>query len=91
MAGQDDSRTSDDETVPKKETDPVDENDGTIAEEYVTLDSKLDELNIALDFLEQKNDDIHKKLKELLESNRAIREELKNEGAGEGDTQSSSN
>lgn len=32
MAGQDDSRTSDDETVPKKETDPVDENDGTIAE-----------------------------------------------------------
>lgn len=47
--------------------------------EYLSLDSKLDELNSALDYLEQKNDDIHERLKELLQSNIEIRQELRNE------------
>lgn len=47
--------------------------------EYYLLDSKLDELNTALDFLEKRTDDIHEKLKELLQSNINIREELRNE------------
>lgn len=49
--------------------------------EYIMLDSKLDELNSALDYLEQKNDDIHERLKELLQSNIEIRQELRNENA----------
>ena len=43
------------------------------------LDSKLDELNSALDYLEQKNDNIHERLKELLQSNKDIRQELRQE------------
>lgn len=47
--------------------------------EYNLLDSKLDELNSALDFLEQKTDDINEKLKQLLQSNIEIRNEIRSE------------
>lgn len=43
------------------------------------LDSRLDELNTALDFLEQKNDNIHEQLQELLQSNIEIRQEMQKE------------
>lgn len=49
--------------------------------EYYILDSKLDELNSALDFLEKRTDDIHEKLKQLLQSNINIREELRMENS----------
>jgi hypothetical protein len=41
--------------------------------DFVSLDLQLNELNSALDALEQKNDDIHARLMELLESNREAR------------------
>ena len=41
--------------------------------DFVSLDLQLNELNSALDALEQKNDDIHARLIELLESNRETR------------------
>jgi hypothetical protein len=40
----------------------------------------LDEIEHALDNLETQNDNIHSKLKELLESNREIRKEMANLG-----------
>ncbi|KOB76885.1 Uncharacterized protein OBRU01_04961 [Operophtera brumata] len=59
---------------------PVNQNeDENNSEEYDTLDSTLDELNTALDFLEQKNDNIHVQLQELLQSNIEIRQELQKE------------
>lgn len=42
--------------------------------DFVSLDLQLNELNSALDALEQKNDDIHARLLELLESNRETRQ-----------------
>lgn len=44
--------------------------------EYNAIDSKLDELNSALDFIEAQNDNIYSQLLSLLQSNREIREEL---------------
>ena len=41
--------------------------------EFTALDKQLDELNSVLDVLEAKNEDIHGKLKELLESSRQER------------------
>ncbi|XP_028040890.1 UPF0184 protein AAEL002161 [Bombyx mandarina] len=58
---------------------PEDDNNEDITEEYELLESTLDELNSALDFLERKNDDIHQQLKELLQSNIAIRQEMREE------------
>ncbi|KAG5880470.1 hypothetical protein JTB14_000575 [Gonioctena quinquepunctata] len=46
-------------------------------EEIANLDSQLEALNSALDDIEQKNDDIHAKLVQLLHANREVREELK--------------
>ncbi len=40
----------------------------------------MDEIEHALDNLETQNDNIHSKLKELLESNREIRKEMANLG-----------
>lgn len=42
--------------------------------DFVSLDLQLNELNSALDALEQKNDEIHARLIELLESNRETRQ-----------------
>jgi flagellar basal body-associated protein FliL len=41
--------------------------------DYVSVDLQLNELNSALDALEQKNDEIHARLIKLLESNCEIR------------------
>ncbi|KAI5641529.1 hypothetical protein NE865_06286 [Phthorimaea operculella] len=82
MAGQDNKQTSGEGDVSENNVDPTEPEQNTdvnLTEEYVSLDNKLDELNTALDFLERKNDDIHERLRELLESNRSIREQLQNE------------
>ncbi|XP_026469262.1 UPF0184 protein AAEL002161-like [Ctenocephalides felis] len=50
--------------------------DTVSVEEYNAIDSKLDELNSALDFIEAQNDNIYSQLLSLLQSNREIREEL---------------
>merc|ERR1711974_471445 len=42
-------------------------------EAFRALDAQLDRLNSALDALEEKNDRIHEKAKDLLKSNREIR------------------
>lgn len=42
------------------------------------LDGQLDALNAALDNIEQKNDDIHAQLVQLLHSNREIRRQMQN-------------
>lgn len=47
------------------------------------LDAKLDDLNIALDLIEKKNDKIREEFLKLLHSNKQIREELKQEKQGE--------
>ncbi|CAG5021739.1 unnamed protein product [Parnassius apollo] len=78
MAGKDDNKPESTETGIDENVSNDDDSEN-IREEYEILDSKLDELNLALDFLERKNDDIHKKLKELLQSNIDIRQQLKNE------------
>ncbi|RVE41556.1 hypothetical protein evm_013790 [Chilo suppressalis] len=82
MAGLDDNKSKDDDTTCDNDIDITDHdenNDDNMSEEYYVLDSKLDELNCALDFLEKRTDDIHEKLKVLLQSNIEIRKELKNE------------
>ena len=40
---------------------------------FRALDTQLDQLNSALDALEEKNDRIHEKAKDLLQSNREVR------------------
>ncbi|XP_018577546.1 UPF0184 protein AAEL002161 [Anoplophora glabripennis] len=45
-------------------------------EEFEQLDSQLDALNSALDDIEQKNDNIHAQLLQLLHANREIRQQL---------------
>ncbi|XP_034827725.1 UPF0184 protein AAEL002161 [Maniola hyperantus] len=77
MAGTDDTKPTENEGENSLETD--DELNEIVREEYNQLDSKLDELNQALDMLEQKNDDIHSRLLELLQSNRDVREQLKHQ------------
>ncbi|XP_059048882.1 bublin coiled-coil protein [Achroia grisella] len=82
MAGHDDNITKEENTESIMEIEPTAQGPNTdenLNEEYYMLDSKLDELNLALDFLEQKTDDINEKLKELLQSNIEIRNELRNE------------
>lgn len=53
------------------------EDDCMNQEEYQALNNKLDQLNSVLDSLERKNDDIHAELKNLLESNRKFRKQIK--------------
>ncbi|CAH1098532.1 unnamed protein product [Psylliodes chrysocephalus] len=45
-------------------------------EEFAALDNQLDVLNSALDDIEQKNDNIHAQLLQLLEANREVRQQL---------------
>lgn len=52
------------------------------------LDAKLDDLNIALDLIEKKNDKIREEFLKLLHSNKQIREELKQENQRENGTDS---
>lgn len=47
--------------------------------EYEVLNAKLDDLNAALDAIEQKNDRIYKEFFQLMQSNNEIREELQKE------------
>uniref|UniRef100_A0A2A4K4F8 Uncharacterized protein n=1 Tax=Heliothis virescens TaxID=7102 RepID=A0A2A4K4F8_HELVI len=84
MAGQDQNNGDQNDVLDNNEIEPTQPNDveeETAVEEYIMLDSKLDELNTALDYLEKKNDDIHERLKELLQSNIDVRQELRNESA----------
>ncbi|KAJ1521685.1 hypothetical protein ONE63_003328 [Megalurothrips usitatus] len=59
-------------------TDDPDEDDVS-PEEFAALNSQMDQLNSALDVLEEQNDIIHAKLMDLLESNRAARKQFKEE------------
>ncbi|XP_065364718.1 UPF0184 protein CG14818 [Calliphora vicina] len=56
----------------------VDESD---LQEMAAVNDSLDELSSALDFFEQRTDNIIEQLKELLDSNREIRQELALENA----------
>nr|XP_005992141.1 PREDICTED: UPF0184 protein C9orf16 homolog [Latimeria chalumnae] len=46
-------------------------------EEYMAINSMLDQINSCLDNLEETNKSLNAKLMELLESNRQIRQEFK--------------
>jgi len=50
-------------------------------QEYSMLDKQLDDLNSALDALEQKNDSITSQLLQLLHNSRQVRQELAEERA----------
>lgn len=52
--------------------------------EMEAVNDSLDELSSALDFFEQRTDNIIEQLKELLHSNREIRQELALENATSG-------
>ena len=49
------------------------------AAEFSILNRQLDQLDEALDAIEQKNDDIHSKLRELLEESKQARKEIEAE------------
>ncbi|XP_037938652.1 UPF0184 protein CG14818-like [Teleopsis dalmanni] len=61
------------------ETNATEVQDATELQEMQDLNESLDELSTALDFFEQKTDNIIKQLKELLHSNREIRKEIQTE------------
>merc|ERR1712117_279155 len=63
-----------------------DELDDLTAEEYSALDRQLDSLNSALDAIEQRNDDIHDKLRAILRENKEARESLKGGRSGTEDS-----
>ena len=48
------------------------------------MDRQLDSLNSALDAIEQRNDDIHDKLRAILRENKEARESLGGGGSGKG-------
>ncbi|XP_041095127.1 UPF0184 protein C9orf16 homolog [Polyodon spathula] len=61
----------------------VDEEEEFSEEEYAAINAMLDQINSCLDDLEERNDSLNTKLKELLESNRQARQEFRqqlNEG-----------
>lgn len=88
MAGQDKDNSNQSNVTGDQEIEPTEQvQEENVAEEYYLLDSKLDELNDALDYLEQKNDDIHERLKELLQSSIDIRQEMRNDMAESSGTQ----
>merc|ERR1712170_328107 len=69
----DDTTEKVDEEVPD-EVEEQDEEDIDFDEDaYRALDAQLDQLNSVLDALEERNDKIHEKAKDLLKSNRASR------------------
>ncbi|RZC38426.1 UPF0184 domain containing protein [Asbolus verrucosus] len=58
-----------------------DEDDMSMTSEGKMLDNQLDALNSALDDIEQKNDNIHAQLLQLLQSNREIRKQIQESNA----------
>ncbi|CAH0603198.1 unnamed protein product [Chrysodeixis includens] len=80
MAGQDEDNSNQNDIIENNEIEPADASDDEIdivdVEELNLLDSKLEELNSALDYLEKKNDDIQHSLKQLLQSNIDMRKEM---------------
>ncbi|XP_076255168.1 bublin coiled-coil protein [Rhynchophorus ferrugineus] len=59
--------------------DGTEDNEDSISEEDLqNLDHQLDQLFVALDEIESKNDNLHAQLLQLLHSNREIRKELQN-------------
>lgn len=57
--------------------------------EIETVSNNLDSLNSALDFIEQRNDDIRAQLLELLSSSREIRQSIRDENSKNGKPQNS--
>uniref|UniRef100_A0A8C8YBT7 Bublin coiled-coil protein n=1 Tax=Prolemur simus TaxID=1328070 RepID=A0A8C8YBT7_PROSS len=53
-----------------------DEDDGFGEAEYTAINTMLDQINSCLDQLEEKNDNLHARLQELLKSNRQTRLEF---------------
>ncbi|KAM7350326.1 UPF0184 protein CG14818 [Cochliomyia hominivorax] len=70
---------------PKNNHDPSENSNQNVAEEDLqeisAVNDSLDELSSVLDFFEQRTDNIIEQLKELLHSNREIRQELALENA----------
>ncbi|XP_067641682.1 UPF0184 protein CG14818-like [Eurosta solidaginis] len=67
------------EMTPKNIDDPVDTNANggdTDLQEVAAVNQSLDELTRALDFFEQRTDDIIAQLRVLLDSNREIRQQI---------------
>ncbi|XP_051694458.1 bublin coiled-coil protein [Oryctolagus cuniculus] len=52
------------------------EDDGFGEAEYAAINAMLDQIDSVLDHLEEKNDRLHARLRELLESNRQVRLEF---------------
>lgn len=69
-----------DEDFPEDEEmeDDEDDLDDMSPEEFQAINNQLDALNTALDDIEQKNDNIHARLLQLLESNKEIRQQMQN-------------
>jgi len=65
-----------DEGMHQGEEDELNEDE---AAEFSLLNRQLDQLDQALDAIEEKNDDIHSKLKELLEESKQARKEIEAE------------
>ncbi|XP_053329374.1 bublin coiled-coil protein [Spea bombifrons] len=59
---------------------PVEEVAGE--EDYAALDFLLDQINLCLDHLEEKNDHLHAQLQDLLESNRQARRDFQLQQTG---------
>nr|XP_006640785.1 PREDICTED: UPF0184 protein C9orf16 homolog [Lepisosteus oculatus] len=59
----------------------VGEDDEFSEEEYAAINSMLDQINSCLDDLEERNDVLNAKLKDLLESNRQARQEFREQVA----------
>lgn len=81
-----DKKSGDSENMsPKNNHDPSENSNQNVDEsdlqEMVAVNNSLDELSSALDFFEQRTDNIIEQLKELLHSNREIRQELAMENA----------
>ncbi len=63
------------------EDDGDESSDELTEEEFTFLDRQLDQLSSALDAIEQRNDDLHGQLKELLQSSREARKAMAEEAA----------
>ncbi|XP_078082355.1 bublin coiled-coil protein [Mustelus asterias] len=66
---------------------PEEEEEEVPEEEYAALNLMLDQINSCLDNLEEKNDVLNAKLHELLESNRQVRMEFRQQQTASTDSQ----
>ncbi|KAK2910802.1 hypothetical protein QQF64_026362 [Cirrhinus molitorella] len=55
----------------------IEDEDEFSEEEYAAIDSMLDQINSCLDNIEERNEALNGKLHELLESNRQVRREFR--------------